>query len=166
ELEAGRCYVAIGRSHGVEDIDLFLFDSAGVEVDRDLGGDAEPSIEHCPRESGRHTGELRAFEGAGAVGVLVLVGPGQPSREAVAPGIDERAGVGTDPSLAIEVLGAPLRGRGFGPPLFVSRDAAILPGEVRTHDVVVGPGCGVVVGAASHEGMDLDLYLADETGRE
>lgn len=167
ELEEGRCYVAIGRSDGVRDIDLFLFDGAGVDVDRDLAGDAEPSIEHCPRASGRHTVELRAFEGAGAVGVLVFVGPGQPGGEAAVEALEDRAaGAGDDPSLAIEVLGAPLRDRGFGPPLFVSRDAAILPGEVRTHDVVIGPGCSVVIGAASDEGMDLDLYLADETGRE
>ncbi|MCZ7684854.1 MAG: hypothetical protein M5U28_41205 [Sandaracinaceae bacterium] len=165
ELEGGRCYVAIGRSDGAQDIDLFLFDGAGVEVDRDLGGDAEPSIEHCPAEGGRHTVELRAFEGAGAVGVLVLVGPGLPS-DPVDRIEEPRPAVGGDPSLAIEVLGAPLRDRGFGAPLFVSRDAAILPGEVRTHDVVIGPGCSVVIGAASHEGMDLDLYLADEAGRE
>ncbi len=167
ELEAGRCYVAIGRGDGVRDIDLFLFDGAGVEVDRDLAGDAEPSLEHCPDEGGRYTLELRAFEGAGAVGLHVLVGPGHETTDDAAPGIDERApALGADPSLAIEVLGAPLRDRGFGPPLFVSRDAGILPGEVRTHDVVIGPGCSVVIGAASHEGMDLDLYLADETGRE
>ncbi len=165
ELEGGRCYVAIGRSDGAQDIDLFLFDGAGVEVDRDLGGDAEPSIEHCPTEGGRHTVELRAFEGAGAVGVLVLVGPGLPS-DPVDRIEEPRPAVGSDPSLAIEVLGAPLRDRGFGAPLFVSRDAAILPGEVRTHEVVIGPGCSVVIGAASHEGMDLDLYLADEAGRE
>lgn len=165
ELEGGRCYVAIGRSDGAQDVDLFLFDGAGVEVDRDLGGDAEPSIEHCPAESGRYTVELRAFEGAGAVGVMVFVGPGLPG-ESVERIEERRPALGSDPSLAIEVLGAPLRERGFGPPLFVSREAAILPGEVRTHEVVIGPGCSVVIGAASHDGMDLDLYLADEAGRE
>jgi len=64
------------------------------------------------------------------------------------------------------VMAAPLQNRGFAPPLFVSRDAAIVPGEVRTHDVVIGPGCALIAGAASHEGMDLDLYLADDAGRE
>ncbi len=165
ELEAGRCYAAIGRADGLRDIDLYLFDAAGVEVDRDLAGDAEPSIEHCPSETGRHTVELRAFEGAGAVGVMVMVGPGQPAAEVpdtLEPAPEPRA----DPGLAIEVLSAPLRERGFGAPLFIARDAAIVPGEVRTHEVVIGPGCGLVAGAASHEGMDLDLYLADENGRE
>lgn len=164
ELEAGRCYVAIGRTHGVRDIDLFLFDAAGVEVERDLAADAEPSLEHCPPESGRYTVELRAFEGAGAVGALVLVGPGMPAQ---APSVDAAAeDRPSEPSLLLEILATPLREQGFAAPLFVARDAQIVPGEVRTHEVVIGPGCSVVVGAASHEGMDLDLYLADDTGRE
>lgn len=166
ELEGGRCYVAMGRGDGVRDIDLFLFDAAGVEVDRDLAGDAEPSIELCPAAGGRHTVELRAFEGAGAVGVAVFAGPGQPdgAPPVVSPGSEPEAS--TEPSLALQALARPLQDRGFGAPLFVSREAAILPGEVRTHEVVIGPGCGIVAGAASHEGMDLDLYLADESGRE
>ena len=165
ELEGGRCYVAVGRGDGVRDIDLFLFDGAGVEVHRDLASNAEPSIELCPTASGRYTVELRAFEGAGAVGVAVFTGPGQPGgAAAVDPALEPEPSA--DPSLALLALARPLQSRGFGAPLFVSRDAAILPGEVRTHEVVVGPGCGIVAGAASHEGMDLDLYLADEGGRE
>jgi len=166
-LEPGRCYVATGRSgEGLRDIDLFLFDAAGVEVARDLAQDAEPSIEHCPTEAGRHTVELRAFEGAGAVGVMVASGPA--AEPDVAPeeapeALEQR---GDDPALALGVMAAPLQNRGFAPPLFVSRDAAIVPGEVRTHDVVIGPGCALIAGAASHEGMDLDLYLADDGGRE
>lgn len=165
ELDAGRCYVAVGRSDGLRDIDLYLFDAAGVEVDRDLEADAEPSIEHCPSEAGRHTVELRAFEGAGAVGVMVMVGPGRPEA-ARAETLEPDAEPLADPGLAIEVLAAPLRERGFMAPLFISRDAAIVPGEVRTHEVVVGPGCALVAGVASHEGMDLDLYLGDANGRE
>ena len=168
-LEVGRCYVASARSgEGLPDIDLFLFDGAGVEVARDLAADAEPSIEYCPEVSGRHTFEVRAFEGAGAVGVLVFAGPltDIDAERATEPvdGIDDRAP--DDPALALGVLAAPLLSRGFAPPLFVSRAAAIVPGEVRTHDVVIGPGCAIVLGTASHEGMDLDLYLADDTGRE
>lgn len=165
ELEGGRCYVAVGRSDGVRDIDLFLFDGAGVEVHRDLANNAEPSIELCPSAAGRYTVELRVFEGAGAAGVAVFAGPGQPGEDAVVdPTLEPEPRA--DPSLALLALARPLQSRGFGAPLFVSRDAAILPGEVRTHEVVVGPGCGIVAGAASHEGMDLDLYLADESGRE
>jgi hypothetical protein len=168
-LDAGRCYAASARSGaGLPDIDLFLFDGAGVEVARDLAADAEPSIEYCPEVSGRHTFEVRAFEGAGAVGVLVFAGPlAETAAERAAEPvqvIDERAP--DDPALALGVLAAPLSSRGFAPPVFVSRAAAIVPGEVRTHDVVIGPGCAIILGAASHEGMDLDLYLADDAGRE
>lgn len=166
ELAHGRCYVAIGRGDRVRDIDLFLFDATGVEVDRDLGVDAEPSIEHCPTTSGLHTVELRAYEGAGAVGVAIFAGPGEARPPEVEVVLKPETSVASEPGLALEALARPLQNRGFGAPLFVSRDAAILPGEVRTHEVVIGPGCGIVAGVASHEGMDLDLYLADASGRE
>ena len=168
-LEAGRCYALTGRSgEGIGDIDLFLFDAAGVEVARDLGADVEPSIEHCPEETDRYVVELRAFEGAGAAGVMVLAGPGRDAAPADGDSVDEAPLVATtrDPGLALGVLVAPLVDRGFSAPVFVSRDAAIVPGEVRTHDAVVGPGCALLVGTSSDEAMDLDLYLAEGDGRE
>lgn len=167
-LSKGRCYVALGRGgEGLSDIDFFLFDPAGVEVARDVSSNAEPTIEHCPAEAGRFTVELRTFEGAGAVGILLAEGPApQLSPEQPGPVDARRNQAGGDPAVALEVLSAPLAERGFGPPVFVSRDAIIAPGEVRTHDIVVGPGCAIVAGAASHEGLDLDLYLATVEGRE
>lgn len=166
-LEAGRCYVATGRSGaGIRDIDLFLFDEAGVEVARDLGVDVEPSLEHCPEEGARYVVELRVFEGAGAVGLMVLGGPRAEEPSVQPAGADDVAADRADPSLALGVLIAPLLARGFDAPVYVSRDAAIVPGEVRTHDVVVGPGCAVIAGTASDEAMDLDLYLADPEGQE
>lgn len=165
-LERGRCYVAAGRSgESLRDIDLFLFDEAGVEVARDVGADVEPSIEHCPLETGRFTFELRAFDGAGPVGLAVLSGPS----EEPLPAPRDEASVdrhGHEPQRALEALVAPLVERGFAAPVFVARDAVIVPGEVRTHDVVIGPGCAVIAGTASEEAMDLDLYLADAEGRE
>ena len=179
-MEPGRCYVAVARSgDGLGDVDMFLFDDSGVEVARDLDADAEPSIEHCPErgedpsdsQGARHTFELRAFEGAGAVGLMVFAGPADEVAAPVAtPGLDpsapERGSDGEDPSLTLDVLAGPLRARGFSSPQFVSRAAVIVPGEVRTHEVVVGPGCALIAGTASHDAMDLDLYLADGAGRE
>lgn len=169
QLDAGRCYVIAGRSgQGLADIDLYVFDAAGVEVARDIGSDAEPSIEHCPPISMRHIVELRAFEGAGAVGVMVLGGPGAANDGLITPEPTADAPIDTvrDPAVVLRVLAAPLIDLGFAAPIFVSRDAAISPGEVRTHDILLGPGCALVAGTASDEAMDLDLYLADETGRE
>ncbi len=168
-LEAGRCYVAIGRSgEGLGDIDLSLFDSSGVEIARDLAADAEPSLEHCPDQDARYRVELHAFQGAGAVGIMVLGAP-RPEESAVEPPgpstAEDLPAVG-DPSVTLGVLAAPLVGRGFSAPVFISRDAAIVPGEVRTHDVVVGPGCAIIAGAASDPGVDLDLYLAEPNRRE
>jgi hypothetical protein len=173
-FEAGQCYVATVRGGaGTRDIDLFLFDPGGVEVGRDLGTDAEPTIEHCPDGAGRYIVEARAFEGEGAIGLMVLGGAavGLDGDDASAVGValdGDRAARGEVASadVALGVLAAELAERGFEPPIFASRDASIAPGETRTHEIVVGPGCSLVVASASHEGMDLDLYLADEEGHE
>lgn len=175
-LEAGLCYVAVARGgQGARDVDLYLFDPAGVEVGRDLGADAEPTIEHCvpadaeaARGGTRFMIEARAFEGEGAIGLLVLAAPPDGlSADEPAAALSAREGEhGAAPDLALDVLAADLALRGFAPPVFAARDASIAPGEARTHEVVVGPGCALIVASASHAGMDLDLYLADAAGRE
>lgn len=172
-FEPTHCYVATARGGaGVRDVDLFLFDSGGVEVGSDLGRDAEPTIEHCPEAGGLHIVEARAFEGEGAIGLIVLGAPA-PVRAREEHGelrgvleTDRGARADSAPDLALDVLAAELAERGFEAPVFASRDATIAPGEARMHDVVVGPGCSLVMASASHEGMDIDLYLADERGHE
>jgi len=169
-LEAGSCYVAIGRAgEGVRDADLILLDAAGAEVARDLESNAEPSLSHCPERSGRHTFEVRSFEGAGALGLMVLGGPPAeadpgsptdgpaPEAEATAP---QDAAV-DDPVAALEQASAVLQGRDYDPPVVIVRDGYIAPGEVRNHDVPVEPGCVVVLGAAGRPDTDLDLYLSE-----
>jgi len=159
ELSAGRCYVVVARGgEGVEDLDLYLYDPRGAEVARDLGADARPRVEYCPPSDQQATVEVRAFQGSGAVGVMVLSGapeePAPPPAEEVAD---------AEP---LAVLGAQLedfaRG-GFGPPVTIVQDAPLDPGETRTHEVLVGPGCALVVGAGGGE-LDLDLYLVDPDG--
>jgi hypothetical protein len=173
-FETGRCYVATARGGtGVRDVDLFLFDPAGVEIGRDLGTDAEPMIEHCPESAGRFMVEARAFEGEGAIGVMVLAAPESFARtqEVADVGVleAELPTVRADPvaaDVALGVVVAELGPRGFQPPVFVTRDAPIAPGEARMHEVVVGPGCALIVASASHAGMDVDLYLVDASSRE
>jgi hypothetical protein len=179
-FEDGQCYVAIARgSESARDVDLFLFDPAGVEIGRDLGSDATPTIEHCVSADeagapggGRHLVEARAFEGGGAIGVMVLAAPeagfARTETAALEAALEpERpAGEHAAPDVALGILAAELQERGFAPPIFASRDASIAPGEALTHEIVVGPGCALIVASASHDGMDLDLYLADAAGRE
>jgi hypothetical protein len=171
ELEAGRCYVVVARGgEGLEDVDLFLYDPAGAEVARNLESDAEPSLEHCPEQTGRHLFEVRAFEGAGAVGLMVATGSLRDEDDPAADGgvepdpgqaaEDEREG--STGSVALSVTAA-LRSRDYEPVL-VLREITLMPGEVRSHELLIGPGCHVVVGAATHPGMDLDLYLTDAQG--
>lgn len=168
-LETGRCYAAVARGGaGVADADLFLFDPAGAEVARDLANDAEARIEHCPEVSGQFTFEARVFAGAGALGLMMLHGPGRDAPGAIAGAepAEQPPPVGEEqPVVALTSVVGGLRDRGYGAPLFLVRDGTIAPGETRTQDVLVGPGCGIVVGAAGPSGVDLDLYLTDESGR-
>lgn len=170
-FETGHCYVAAASGGpGTRDVDLFLFDPGGVEVGRDLGTDAEPTVEHCPETSGLFIVEARAFEGEGAIGVMVLAAPSPAlSREEAgdlgALDAERPRSEGNAPEVALGVLAAELARRGFEAPIFASRDASIAPGETRTHEVVAGPGCALIVASASHAGMDVDLYLADAAGR-
>jgi hypothetical protein len=171
-VESDRCYVAVARGgEGVEDLDLFLFDAAGVEVARDLSRGADAQVEHCAGTTGSYRLEVRAYRGRGAVGLAAFVGQ---RGEAPAPD-DESLGVGeaigggptrNDPVLELSVVVAHLVQLGFEEPVVVARSAVINPGEVLTHDVVIGPGCALVEAVGSNEAMDLDLYLADPNGRE
>jgi hypothetical protein len=171
ELEGQRCYVVVARGGGgVEDLDLYLYDPAGAEVARNLESDAEPSLTHCPEQSGRHLFEVRAFEGAGAVGLMVAVGPPEAAvidevdKGAGDPGPMEEDGAGEDdPGPVVGGVTAALRERAYEP-ILVLREVMLMPGEVRGHELLVGPGCHVVVGAAARPGMDLDLYLTDADG--
>src|SRR5690606_26612551 len=115
--------------------------------------------------------EVRAFEGAGGLGLMVLSGPPGEASKPVAPTIiddgsrEEPDGETDDPVSALAKIQLTLSGRGYESPVFVVRDGRVAPGELRTHDIVMGPGCGMVVGMAGPRGIDLDLYLSDPEGR-
>ncbi len=171
-VEEGRCYVSVARGGaGVDDLDLFLFDADGVEVARDLSRGAEASIEHCAHETATYVVEVRAYRGSGAVGLASFAGVrgDGPAETPESREVGEAIGVGPerdDPVVELAVSVASLVEQGFDEPLLIARSAVITPGEVLTHDVVIGPGCGLVVAIGSDEAMDLDLYLADPNGRE
>lgn len=172
-FEAGHCYLVIARAApSVTDADLFAFDAAGVEVARDIGAGNEPSFERCPAARESLALEARAFTGRGTLGMQVLIGPARDSTPrddsastAVSTALDATS-AGTDPSLSVGVAAAALAPLGFGAPLFVAEHARIAPGDVVTHEAILGPGCSLVMAAASSDQIDVDLYLADTLGRE
>lgn len=171
-VEAGRCYVIVARGgQGIEDLDVYLFDGSGVEVGRDLSRGAEASIEHCANETASYTAMVRAYRGSGAVGLASFAGArgAQPTATTESREVDEALGVGAHrdaPDVELALAVAELVEQGFDEPLVIVRSAVINPREVRSHDVVIGPGCGLVVAMGSDEAMDIDLYLADPNGRE
>ena len=170
-LALDHCYAVIAAaSDGLSDVDLFVYDAQGAEIARDVGQDASPALQVCPLEAGAHTVEARAFSGAGAVGFAVLRGAptGDPAtpEDVEAATTDSLEDAEIDPVAALAPALAALAARGYGEAVIAVRDATIAPGEERTHELSVPAGCVVVLGAGSGRGADLDLYLADPSGRE
>ncbi|MCS6799224.1 MAG: hypothetical protein NZ898_11975 [Myxococcota bacterium] len=161
-LRAGRCYVAVvDAAHGARDPDLFVLDPTGAEVARDLRPGAEARVEFCPEREGSHVFEVRLFEGAGAVALGLHEGPAPRVSRAVAAA-PPRSEPGRDTALDEAVASRVQRGY-VEQERFVT-NAALRPGEQGAHDVVVGPGCVLVVGVASRPDTDLDLHLFEAAG--
>jgi hypothetical protein len=176
-LDVEHCYAVVAAaSDGLADVDLFVYDAQGAEIARDIGQDAAPALEVCPLEGGPHTVEVRAFSGAGGVALAVLSGPatlrGAPADgTAGGPGDDAARGdpgteAAVDPVAALQPVLAALASRGYGEAVLAVRDGVIAPGEERVHELNAPAGCAVVIVAGGGRGADLDLYLADASGRE
>lgn len=168
-LTLDHCYALVAAaSDGLTDVDLFVYDTQGAEIARDIGRDAAPALQFCPLEAGPHTVEVRAFSGTGAVALAVLSGsPEAPSPvgEDAARG-DPTSDADVDPVAALQPILTALAARDYGEAVLAVRNGVIAPGEERTHELPVPAGCVVVLGAGSGRGADLDIYLADASGRE
>jgi hypothetical protein len=75
-LQAGRCFKIIGvGAPTVTDLDLFLFDPNGVQVQQDTATDAYPvlglSTPICPDQAGAYRVQVRMYAGSGEFGVQV-----------------------------------------------------------------------------------------------
>jgi hypothetical protein len=76
-LQSDRCFKIIGvGGAGVTDLDLFLFDPQGTQMQEDTATDAYPvlGLNHpiCPDLAGSYRVRVRMFEGAGEFGVQVF----------------------------------------------------------------------------------------------
>ena len=79
-LEAGRCYRVVGvGGEGVEDMDLFLYDPAGVQANQDASTDRYPvlgkTIEICPIRSGAYRLQAQMYKGGGELALGVYRTP-------------------------------------------------------------------------------------------
>lgn len=168
ELGTDHCYVAVAvTGDGVEDADFFLFDPSGAEVARDLERGTNPRLEVCPVMPGRFSFELRAYRGSGAAGFVALEGPRDPSPFPT-PGATPQASADAAPQGAGAALApriAAMLERGYASSRWLIRDGTLGPGEVRSEEVVLGPGCELLLGGAATGDADLDLYLVDASGR-
>ena len=76
-MQAGVCYRILGRGGpGVTDLDLFLFESSGLQVRQDLARDSSPvlGMAHpiCPERSSAYRLQVRMVEGSGEFGVRLF----------------------------------------------------------------------------------------------
>lgn len=162
-MQTEHCYVIVARgSSGVRDVDVSLYDADGAEVGRDLRGDAEPLLEYCPTASGTYRVEARLFQGAGAVGLMMLEGPLAHEARSTVPGpTPSEEGDDAHESRALRTTIDALVARGYTSSSSIASDVQTSPGEVRVHDIMLESGCSVIVGAATRDDTDLDLYLSD-----
>ncbi len=75
-LQGARCFKIVGvGGQGVTDLDLFLFDPNGVQVQQDTATDSYPvlGLTHpiCPETSGSYRVQVKMFQGSGDFGVRV-----------------------------------------------------------------------------------------------
>ncbi len=86
EMDSQWCYLPLAVSRPGTDIDMYLLDPQGREVERDDAVDNYPVLRHCPAKSGRHRLKLLMFGGESDVvyrvyrGKLGGAGTKQPSR--------------------------------------------------------------------------------------
>ncbi|MEM9191057.1 MAG: hypothetical protein AAGF12_17870 [Myxococcota bacterium] len=76
-LQAGRCFKVVGvGGPSVSDLDLFLFDPNGVQVQQDTATDAYPVLglthQICPTAPGAYRVQVRMYAGEGEFGVQVF----------------------------------------------------------------------------------------------
>lgn len=65
-LQQGNCYaIAATGDSSVGDIDLYLLDGSGREIDRDYAMDARPVVRVCPRTTGTYTVQVNMAAGSG-----------------------------------------------------------------------------------------------------
>lgn len=79
-LRAGHCYRIVGAGGaGVQDMDLFLYDPEGVQVQQDPGQDRYPALgvqsEVCPPLGGAYRLQVHMYEGGGPYAVRVYRTP-------------------------------------------------------------------------------------------
>ena len=166
QLRPGECYVAAAAgSTSVRDVDLFLFDDAGAELARDLDVDRQARVEYCPEQQMDVRVEAQVFEGAGTVAIQLFGGATLPpqSIEPATPVAET-----FEPLPWLLAHADELRRRGYGEPVLVVRDAEVGGPDATRHEVSIGPGCAVFIGAGGTAGgrgeIDLDLYLSKRSG--
>lgn len=159
-LVAGQCYVVAAQAAGADrDVDVFLFDPTGAEVARDMRPGASVVVSYCAVSDGPHTVELRAFEGSGSVAAIVARVPQTSSDAGVAA-----PAAGLDPEAAIEDEVRRLERRGYRSIGERARGLALTTGAAAVHEIVLSPGCTVLLAAGGSGVGDIDLYLHRSDG--
>ncbi len=156
-LRADRCYALAGIGSGtVLDLDLFVRDTEGRPIARDMNRDRDAIVKLCADRDGDHAIEVRMFEGQGEYALMVL------ELREDAPRPDPLTGSGR---IAFAETAATLRERGLVPQEIAW--GLLAPGESLSMPAPVSQGECVAfaaIGSSELEEADLDLLLLDEEG--
>jgi hypothetical protein len=163
-LEAGACWaIAAISGEGATDIDLFLYDTAGAEVARDIGTDADPVVELCPPQALTVAAEVNMYEGAGPYALALLRGP-HDAAPAAAAVPSPAAGGAVDLSAELSRLAADMRARGYVERQAPVQSEILARAGQNSHSVLLAPGCHSIVARGGTGVDDLDLYLFGPAG--
>lgn len=168
--QSGLCYVTfVITADPALDVDLFVYDSDGVEVARHLAPAAASGafVGFCPPRAGRHSVHVHAYAGAGPYVYAAYQGNAPPeglqsvfaaAPSAAGPG----AGAPVDPAVAGRVAA---RDQGLGREGYTRAGApsttALRRGEVRAVSAQLDNGrcyAFVVLSGADDEDVDLTLF--------
>ncbi|MCS6798632.1 MAG: hypothetical protein NZ898_08880 [Myxococcota bacterium] len=167
-LSQGVCYHfgAFGGS-GARDIDIFIGDGAGNEVERDARPGLDAMVRFCAPQSGTYSLRARMHQGSGAVYVTGWVqrsaagqaqGAAGQQTTANVIGADSRAGA--DVTTTHRLVDTDMRARGYEPYAEPVR-ARLAEGEARELPLrLEGDRCYAVLAVGDGGVRDLDLVLS------
>jgi len=167
QLEPGRCYAfASLGGPGASDTDITLVDGNGRDVVSDTTANLDGVVRYCPTQPVNYQLKVRMYEGAGPLFSAAwqqTQGPGTPQAPGHIIADTSVAGAGVEENFRL--LDADMRARGYEP-FGDPGQGELQQGQERDVTLVLEGGkCYALLAVGDNGIRDLDLEIADPTGR-